>query len=111
MTVSGSFNLGIASTAVGVASTAPELKFYEFEPPIEEESTDPFIFNEDGTLDFTLTGKLIVEGNARFENNVNIPTGTLTVQEVDILAAIQELQNTLGTIQSDISTLFSTLQG
>lgn len=102
MVVSGSSN-------VGVASTAPEFKFYEFETPVDEGSDDPFVYNEDGTLDVFLTGKIVVDGNGRFKSDVNIPNGTLTVQEVDILTAIQELQNTLGTIQSDISTLFSSL--
>lgn len=97
------------SSNVGVATTAPELKFYEFEIPFDEGNNDPFVYNEDGTLDLFLTGKIVVDGNGRFKSDVNIPNGVLTVQEVDILAAIQELQNTLGTIQSDISTLFDSL--
>lgn len=102
MTVYGSSN-------VGVATTAPEFKFYEFEIPFDEGNNDPFVYNEDGTLDLFLTGKIVVDGNGRFKSNVNIPNGVLTVQEVDILAAIQELQNRLGIIQSDISTLFNSL--
>ena len=103
MIVYGSSNVGVATT------TAPELKFYEFEIPFDEGNNDPFVYNEDGTLDLFLTGKIVVDGNGRFKSDVNIPNGVLTVQEVDILAAIQGLQNTLGTIQSDISTLFDSL--
>lgn len=104
MTASGSPN-------VGVATTAPEFKFYEFETPVDEGSNDPFVYNEDGTLDLFLTGKIVVDGNGRFKSNVNIPNGILTVQEVDILAAIQALQATIGTIQNDINILVTTLQG
>ena len=104
MTASGSSN-------VGVATTAPEFEFYEFETPVDEGSNDPFVYNEDGTLDLFLTGKIVVDGNGRFKSNVNIPNGILTVQEVDILAAIQALQATIGTIQNDINILITTLQG
>lgn len=100
MTVSGSSN-------VGVASTAPEFKFYEFETPVDEGNNDPFVYNEDGTLDVFLTGKIVVDGNGRFKSDVNIPNGVLTVQEVDILAAIQELQNNI----SNINLFLTTLQG
>ncbi len=97
--------------AAGIASTAVDFQFYEFEEPEEEEGTDPFVENEDGTLDLTLTGKLTVEGNGRFESDVRIPNGRLYVQQTDILQEIEDLKAAIGPIQSDIATLFGTLQG
>jgi hypothetical protein len=113
MVVVGGYNVdisGIGSTnPAGIGSTEP-FQFYEFEQPEQEEYYDPFVQNEDGTLDLFLTGKIVVDGNGRFKSDVNIPNGRLYVQEVDILQELQDLKASIGPIQSDIATLFLSLQ-
>jgi hypothetical protein len=76
------------------------------QPPKLPKSNDPFIYNADGTIDFNLSGKLNVKKRAKFNSNVRIE-GTLFVQDVDILQEIQNLNNIIGTLQSQISSLQS----
>jgi hypothetical protein len=72
----------------GVASTQLDFKFYEFDPPVQEESNDPF----------TLTGNLTVEKNAEFKQDVEI-LGILTVGTTDILQEIEDLKNDVQNIK------------
>lgn len=83
----------------GVASTQLDFKFYEFEPPVQEESNDPFTENEDGTLDLDLSGNLTVEKNAEFKQDVEI-VGTLTVGTTDILQEIEDLKTDVQNIKT-----------
>jgi hypothetical protein len=82
----------------GVASTQLDFKFYEFDPPVQEEFNDPFTENQDGSLDFNLTGNLTVEKNAEFKQDVEI-LGILTVGTTDILQEIEDLKNDVQNIK------------
>jgi hypothetical protein len=82
----------------GITSTQLDFKFYEFDSPVQEESNDPFIENQDGSLDFNLTGDLTVEKNAEFKQDVEI-LGTLTVGTTDILQEIQNLKTDVQNIK------------
>jgi hypothetical protein len=81
---------------VGAATTYLEFEFPVFEPPIEEESADAFTENEDGSVDLDLSGRLDVEKKATFNGNVEITTGNLTIQEVNILNEINSIKQFVG---------------
>jgi hypothetical protein len=96
--------------AVGAATTeiiGPE--FTPQEPPEMPESNDPFVFNEDGTVDLDLSGKLDVKKRAKFDDDVTID-GILTVQGVDILQAIEDLNAAIGALQTEIGAIQTSLQ-
>jgi cytoskeletal protein CcmA (bactofilin family) len=42
--------------SIGIGTTYFDINLYAVEPPILPESNDPFTINEDGTIDFNLTG-------------------------------------------------------
>jgi hypothetical protein len=73
-----------------------EFEFPEFESPVLPESNDPFTINSDGSIDLDLSGKLDVNKVAKFNNNVNIPSGNLIVQGVNILNEINSIKQFVG---------------
>jgi len=75
-----------------------EFQFYDFEPPEQPESIDVFNVNEDGSIDLDLTGGLDVEKKANFNGNVEITTGNLTIQDVNILEEINAIKQFVGMI-------------
>jgi hypothetical protein len=75
-----------------------EFQFYDFEPPEQPESIDVFNVNEDGLIDLDLTGGLDVEKKANFNGNVEIMTGNLTIQDVNILEEINAIKQFVGMI-------------
>ena len=98
--------------AVGIASTVVGPEFVPQEPVfIDPEDTDEelFNFNEDGSVDLDLTGKLDVTKRAKFDDDVIID-GVLTVQGVDILQEIENLNAAIGTIQTEISGILLSIQ-
>jgi hypothetical protein len=95
---------------VGIASTeiiGPE--FTPQEPPEMPETNDPFVFNEDGSVDLDLSGKLDVTKRAKFDDDVTID-GILTVQGVDILQEIENLNAAIGGLQGEIAAILTSLQ-
>jgi hypothetical protein len=95
---------------VGIASTeiiGPE--FIPQEPPEMPETNDPFVLNEDGSVDLDLSGKLDVTKRAKFDDDVTID-GVLTVQGVDILEEIENLNAAIGGLQGEIAAILTSLQ-
>jgi hypothetical protein len=80
---------------------------FEFQPPPAEELQDyydPFVLNEDGTVDLDINGKarvrgerLRVDGRLRVLGNA-VVEGDLIVQGVDILEVIQGMQQSINSI-------------
>ena len=75
-----------------------EFQFYDFDSPEQPESVDVFNINEDGAVDLDLTGGLDVEKKANFNGNVEITTGNLTIQDVNILEEINAIKQFIGMI-------------
>ena len=75
-----------------------EFQFYNFDSPEQPESVDVFNINEDGSVDLDLTGGLDVEKKANFNGNVEITTGNLTIQDVNILEEINAIKQFVGMI-------------
>lgn len=75
-----------------------EFQFYDFDSPEQPESVDVFNINEDGSVDLDLTGGLDVEKKANFNGNVEITTGNLTIQDVNILEEINAIKQFVGMI-------------
>ena len=73
-----------------------EFQFYDFDSPEQPESVDVFNINEDGSVDLDLTGGLDVEKKANFNGNVEITTGNLTIQDVNILEEINAIKQFVG---------------
>ncbi len=79
----------------------------EFDPPEElqfEQYQDPFILNEDGTIDLDLSGEATIRGERlrvkerlRVDGEVVID-GDLIVQGIDILAEIQSIKDSIDAI-------------
>jgi hypothetical protein len=97
--------------SVGIATTEPPFVF-EFQPPPPEDLIDyydPFVFNEDGTVDLDINGKarvrgerLRVDGRLRVLGNA-VVEGDLIVQNVDILEEIENLKNSIAAINPMIT--------
>jgi hypothetical protein len=97
---------------VSSASTEPPFVF-EFQPPPQEEMVDyydPFVFNEDGTVDLDINGKarvrgerLRVDGRLRVMGNAFVE-GDLIVQDVDILAEIELLKQSIANNQPGLAS-------
>lgn len=81
---------------IGIGTTHLEFQFYEFETPEQPESVDVFNVNEDGSVDLDLSGRLDVEKKAMFNGNVEITTGNLTIQDVNILEEINAIKQFIG---------------
>jgi hypothetical protein len=81
---------------VGSATTYLEFEFPEFEPPESPDDIDLFNINEDGSVDLDLSGRLDVEKKATFNGNVEITTGNLTIQGVNILNEINSIKQFVG---------------
>jgi hypothetical protein len=81
---------------VGTGSTFLEFQFYEFPQQEIPQNNDPFTINEDGSIDLDLSGTLDVEKKATFDGNVEITTGNLTVQGVNILTEINAIKQFVG---------------
>ncbi len=95
--------------AVGIGSTVFVPEFIPQQPVfVDPEDTDEelFNFNEDGSVDLDITGKLDVTKRANFDDDVKID-GVLTVQGVDILQEIENLNQSISSINSLLSTLQS----
>lgn len=75
-----------------------EFQFYDFDSPEQPESVDVFNINEDGSVDLDLTGGLDVEKKVNFNGNVEITTGNLTIQDVNILEEINAIKQFVGMI-------------
>ena len=75
-----------------------EFQFYDFDSPEQPESVDVFNIKEDGSVDLDLTGGLDVEKQANFNGNVEITTGNLTIQDVNILEEINAIKQFVGMI-------------
>lgn len=75
-----------------------EFQFYDFDSPEQPESVEVFNINEDGSVDLDLTGGLDVEKKANFNGNVEITTGNLTIQDVNILEEINAIKQFVGMI-------------
>jgi hypothetical protein len=82
--------------STGAGSTHLEFEFYNFEPPEEPDSVDVFNVNEDGSVDLDITGRLDVEKKAMFNGNVEITTGNLKIQDVNILEEINAIKQFVG---------------
>jgi hypothetical protein len=82
--------------AVGTGSSVLEFQFYQFDSPEQPESVEVFNINEDGSVDLDLTGRLDVEKKAMFNGNVEITTGNLTIQDVNILEEINAIKQFIG---------------
>lgn len=83
---------------VSTGATYLEFQFYEFETPQQPNSVEVFNINEDGSVDLDLTGTLDVEKKATFDGNVEITTGNLTVQSVNILDELNAIKQFVGMI-------------
>jgi hypothetical protein len=85
---------------------------FEFQPPPAEELPDyydPFVFNEDGTVDLDINGKgrirgerLRVDGRLRVLGNAEIE-GDLIVQGVNILEELENMRQTIDSINPNPS--------
>jgi|LakMenE18May11ns_1017448.scaffolds.fasta_scaffold8938429_2 hypothetical protein len=82
--------------AIGTGATVLEFGFYEFPEQEIPQNNDPFTINGDGSVDLDLSGTLDVEKKATFEGNVEITTGNLTIQEVNILEEINAIKQFIG---------------
>jgi hypothetical protein len=103
--------------AVGIGSSAiePPALFVPQEPQEAPETNDPFTINADGSIDMDLSGKatirgerLRVEQRLRVIGNAEIDSD-LFVQNVDILQEIQNLNAAIGSIQSQVGSILSSL--
>jgi hypothetical protein len=82
--------------AVGSGATVLEFEFPTFESPESPDEVEVFGINEDGSVDLDLSGKLDVEKKATFKGNVEITTGSLTIQGVNILEEINAIKQFVG---------------
>jgi hypothetical protein len=81
---------------VGAGTTHLEFEFYQFDPPEQPPSVQVFNIRGDGSVDLDLTGRLDVEKKATFNGNVEIATGNLTIQDVNILEEINAIKQFIG---------------
>ncbi len=96
---------------MSIGATEPFV--FEFQPPPPEDVIDyydPFILNEDGTVDLDINGKarirgerLRVDGRLRVLGNA-VVEGDLIVQDVDILAEIQSIQQSIAAINLGLAS-------
>ena len=82
--------------AVGSGATVLDFQFYEFPEQEIPQNNDPFTINEDGSVDLDLSGRLDVEKKATFKGNVELTTGNLTIQGVNILDEINAIKQFVG---------------
>lgn len=81
---------------VGTGATVLEFGFPQIEPPESPDDVEVFNVNEDGSVDLDISGTLDVEKKATFEGNVEITTGNLTIQGVNILEEINAIKQFVG---------------
>jgi hypothetical protein len=96
---------------MSIGATEPFV--FEFQPPPPEDVIDyydPFILNEDGTVDLDINGKarirgerLRVDGRLRVLGNA-VVEGDLIVQNVDILAEIQSIKQGIAAINLNLQS-------
>jgi hypothetical protein len=90
-----------------------ETYVFEFQPPPPEDVVDyydPFVLNEDGTVDLDINGKarirgerLRVDGRLRVLGNA-VVEGDLIVQDVDILEEIQGIKQSIAAINLGLAS-------
>jgi hypothetical protein len=81
---------------VGTGATVLEFEFPVFDTPESPDEIEVFNINEDGSVDLDLSGRLDVEKKGTFNGNVEITTGNLTIQGVNILEEINAIKQFVG---------------